>query len=287
MMYSNDLLNPNNRTLYTSILTPPTGMVLDEAIATTYSLDLVTLLEAQVNLALLANEDKEDSICMIESIRQISDRLTVFVQNGCIRYPKVAESNPKLKLLLGVLDDMTIGVSAPKGGVFHPKIWAIRFKTLNSPTTAENTQYRLVVLSRNISNDRSWDLSLQLEGKPTRIKYKMNEPLEQLFKSLPNWKKQGADPERIKRTKKFAKDLRRVKWEKPVGFDELYFYLSGMNNFEWEPEESKNLAVISPFCTDNALNSLVEQTDHAEILIFKARNSPIIRRKYSGTIFKL
>ena len=31
------MLNPNSRSLYTSALTPPPGMIFDEAIATTFS----------------------------------------------------------------------------------------------------------------------------------------------------------------------------------------------------------------------------------------------------------
>jgi hypothetical protein len=31
------MLNPNSRSLYTSALTPPPGMIFDEAVATTFS----------------------------------------------------------------------------------------------------------------------------------------------------------------------------------------------------------------------------------------------------------
>jgi len=33
------MLNPNSRSLYTSALTPPPGMIFDEAVATTFSMD--------------------------------------------------------------------------------------------------------------------------------------------------------------------------------------------------------------------------------------------------------
>ena len=48
------MLNPNSRSLYTSALTPPPGMIFDEAVATTFSMDPALLLEAPVYLALMA-----------------------------------------------------------------------------------------------------------------------------------------------------------------------------------------------------------------------------------------
>ena len=38
------MLNPNSRSLYTSALTPPPGMMFDEAVATTFSMDPALLL---------------------------------------------------------------------------------------------------------------------------------------------------------------------------------------------------------------------------------------------------
>ena len=50
------MLNPNSRSLYTSALTPPPGMIFDEAVATTFSMDPALLLEAPVYLALMSAE---------------------------------------------------------------------------------------------------------------------------------------------------------------------------------------------------------------------------------------
>ena len=274
-------LNPYNRTFYTSIFNPPSGMVIDEVIATTYSLNLFTLLEAQLYLKLLDGEKLFDPINIFESIQKKSSRITVYVQNGSIHYPKFTNKNSHLMKLIGLLDEMTIGVSAPKGGVFHPKIWAIKFRTSDIPSGDVKELYRLVVLSRNISDDKSWDLSLQLEGEIPDTKklnkehqkeiFERNEPLVQFFKTLPEWVQQGADQERIERTLKFAEELRRVEWTIPNGFCGMKFHFSGMNNFEWTPQQSKKLAVISPFCKDDALNSLIEQTGEPKVrvLVFK------------------
>ena len=47
------MLNPNSRSLYTDALTPPTGMVFDYGVATTYSLDPTLLLGIPLHLVLL------------------------------------------------------------------------------------------------------------------------------------------------------------------------------------------------------------------------------------------
>ena len=68
-----DMLNPNNRTLYTSALTPPAGMVFDQAIATTFSMDPTLLLEAPVYLALLNENGREepDPLQILQSLSLI------------------------------------------------------------------------------------------------------------------------------------------------------------------------------------------------------------------------
>jgi len=48
------MLDPNERSLLTSLLTPPLGMVFDQGLATTYSLDPLTLLGVPVHLAWMA-----------------------------------------------------------------------------------------------------------------------------------------------------------------------------------------------------------------------------------------
>ena len=71
------MLNPNSRSLYTSALTPPPGMIFDEAVATTFSMDPAFLLEAPVYLALMAADGQTgpDPIAVLEAIRRYSKRI--------------------------------------------------------------------------------------------------------------------------------------------------------------------------------------------------------------------
>ena len=255
------MLNPNSRCLYTSALTPPPGMIFDEAVATTFSMDPAVLLEASVYLALMAADGQTDPdpLSVLEAIRRYSKRITVYVQRGRIQVPNIAKPNP----LFGYLEEMVVEVIAPNGGVFHPKIWAIRFV---SPDQS-NAMYRLVVLTRNMTTDQSWDLSLQLEGTITGRKSKRNKPLAHLFRMLPDLATGSMAIGRAEQAVSFAEALHRVDWDLPDGFDELDFYLPGVKEFDWEPPVANKMAVISPFCSDRILQKLGEQSKSTNILI--------------------
>src|SRR5580700_5687317 len=60
-------------------------------------------------------------------------------------------------VLYGLLESSVVQVTAPHGGVFHPKIWVLRFKRAGH---VEDVVLRVLILSRNLTGDRSWDLSL-------------------------------------------------------------------------------------------------------------------------------
>lgn len=266
------MLNPNTRSLYTSALTPPPGMMFDEAVATTFSMDPALLLEAPVYLALMAADGQTDPdpLSVLEAIRRYSKRITVYVQRGRIQVPQIAKPNP----LFGFLEEMVVEVSAPGGGVFHPKVWAIRFI---SPDQS-NSMYRLVVLTRNMTTDQSWDLSLQLEGTIAGRKSKSNKPLAHFFKTLPDLATGPTESGRSEQALRFADELYRVQWEPPDGFDEPTFYLPGTKEFDWEPPTANRMAVISPFCSDEALRALTKKTKAADALISRPESLSALKK---------
>lgn len=266
------MLNPNSRSLYTSALTPPPGMIFDEAVATTFSMDPALLLEAPVYLALMAADGQTDPdpLSVLEAIRRYSKRITVYVQRGRIQVPQIAKPNP----LFGFLEEMVVEVTAPGGGVFHPKVWAIRFV---SPDQS-SSMYRLVVLTRNMTTDQSWDLSLQLEGTIAGRKSKSNKPLAHFFKTLPDLATGTTEPGRSEQALRFADELHRVKWGLPDGFDELSFYLPGTKGYDWEPLLANRMAVISPFCSDEALRALTRKTKAADTLISRPESLAALKK---------
>ena len=275
------MLDPNSRTrsLYTSALKPPPGMVFDEAIAATFSMDPVLLLEAPLHLAFPpgATISESDHMAILQSVRSYSERITVYVQKGRIHVPRNMTTP-----LFGLLEKMIVEVNSPhRGGVFHPKVWAIRF----CGTDKGNSMIRLLILTRNMTPNPSWDISLQLEGAVVEDKEKViNEPLAHFFRTLPNLAPTGVDRAKREQAIRFSEYIHKVEWELPDGFDELAFYLlgTGTGKFDWHPPESDRMTIISPFCSDEVLRTLAEKTKSAVALISTPKSMRDLREDTVG-----
>ena len=255
------MLNPNTRSLYTSSLTPPPGMVFDEAIGTTFSLDPEVMLFVPVHLSLLSRDrgnPLQDGIAMLESVRRLSDRITVYAQRGRLQVP----SQPHV--LYGLLESIVVEVAAPRDGVFHPKLWVMRF---TGQDNNNSILLRLMVLSRNLTADRSWDIALTLEGNPSRRNRSENRALGDLVSKLPEMAFGEPNPARTEQATRLGDELRRVEWDLPPGFEEVSFHVLGLERREWTPDWSNRFAVISPFCRDKALEMLVDTTQQPVALI--------------------
>ena len=256
------MLNPiHDRSQYTSIFIPPTGTRFDEAIATTYSLDLSVLLEAPVYLNKLAldGQSVNDHISIMRATKNYSKCISVFVQNGGIKFPDSISLTPVFRYL----EDMVHEISIDSKGVFHPKIWIIRFKS------EENCKsyYRLIVLSRNITKDRSWDVSLQLDGIKSGKLNENNIPLSEFVRKLPKWCYPKLRSNRQASISKFSDDIRYVKWKSPEHFKAPKFYFPGIQEYTWNPPKAKDVLVISPFCKREALEILKNQIKRPTALI--------------------
>lgn len=244
------MLNPDARSLYTEAVTPPQGYLFDQAVATTYSLDPATVLSLPTHIALAERPFSTaiDPIKLLESLRRLSGRFSVYVDHTGINPPSGGN------VLFGLLESMIIPTKAPRKGVFHPKMWVLRFV---QPDIDEPPLIRLLILSRNITYDRSWDISLQLEGRPGRRYIAANRPLGEFLSSLPK----PVEKARKVQIDQLADDIRKTAWELPEGFEEVAFHIIGNKGKAWSPSWSRRMAVISPFITDEALSWLSDQTE--------------------------
>lgn len=247
-------LDPEQRTLYGANLQPPAGYIFDAAVATTFSLDFETALAVPVSLALFAAENREDilthPLALLEGAERIAGRLLVFSDAGHIQ----AHTRPHSRLC-SLLERIIVEVAAPSGGAFHPKIWALRFKPVRSD---EPTRLRLLVLSRNLTRDRSWDIALTLNGVVARRPQALNRPLADLIRRLPDFATAGLPEGARDLTEEIAEDLRRTDWSLPEPFQSLAFAVNGLSGKQWRPEPCARLGVISPFCDDTALSMLAD-----------------------------
>ena len=179
------MLNPNNDRLdYGQVLAPPDGYILDFAIGTTYSLDLDALVGACIALGLSEETDSDlmkNPICLLEALRATGDKVALFCEGGQIHTPNNITS------LYILLEKMVFQVStAKRKGIakypsFHPKFWLIRYVDENGTPL-----YRVVVLSRNLTFDRSWDVTFTMEGKVNGRKTLKTAPVSDFLSYLTN-----------------------------------------------------------------------------------------------------
>ena len=162
------MLNPSNDRLdYGELLTPPEDYSLDFAVGTTYSLDLEALVEVCVALGIaeeIGNELMNNPVCLLEALRNTGKRVALFCEAGQISLP--TKVTPLYVLLENIVFPVTtsrfrgIKTKGKQYPSFHPKFWLLRYKD-----KVNNFLYRFIVLSRNLTFDRSWDIAFSMEGK--------------------------------------------------------------------------------------------------------------------------
>lgn len=258
------MLDPRTRGALLEALRPPPGYVVDCAVATTYSLDLLALMTAPLAFSLYdrlaaRDDDRErlDSFALLHAVRQHAERLVVFCQSGCIAVPS------GFRQLLVYLEDAVVQVRAPNDrGVFHPKLWIERLTPI---TTADPTRYRVLVLSRNLTFDRSWDTMLSLDGtldENRTLAIGDSRPLGDFVEALPSLAvDRKALGQRRKIVDTIADELRRVRFEVPADFQRLKFWPLGHDGKRREPfdgERIERLLVVSPFLSAERLALLAE-----------------------------
>lgn len=258
------MLDPDDRRLYTDALRPPPGFRFSEAVATTYSLSLDTLLTIPLHLALFSAEQPleellRDGVTLLEALRRTTDHVTVYGQAGYVHAP------PRPHVLYGLLEPTVVEVTPPsESGIFHPKLWLIRF---DSPASS-STRLRLLVLTRNITGSRCWDLALTLEGEPGHGEIEDNRELWQLLHRLPGLAVRPVSDRRAHQTESLARLALRTEWELPDGFERVRFHTLGLKgSTEWLPGDNGELAVMSPFVTNTALRGLLGTTKRPVTLI--------------------
>lgn len=265
------MLDPQERVVLLEALTPPEGFALDQGIGTTYSLDLITLLSTPLAFTSFEWEDAKgemtsNPVLLLESLRRHINRLTVFCQTGRITVP------PRPNPLFSYLEQCAVEVAAPnREGVFHPKVWVLRF--LNAETGA--VRYRFLCLSRNLTDDPCWDLSLMLEGPLVDRKpaYAVNHPLADFVKALPGLATRPVTDEVRARTELMAAELRKVDFrtELPEPFEDLAFHPMGIESYGGFPlpgEWYRGL-VVSPFLDAEQAEWLARETD-GSVLVSRA-----------------
>lgn len=270
------MLHPESRLSLLDALRPPPGFKVGIAVGTTYSLHLDAALFAPAAFALhhaqsiatnaggehADGDDTTTPLALLDSIRRHADIYSVFFQAG-------QASVPTQRRLHAFLEEGIIPVSAPRGGVFHPKVWAVRFDPIDGD---DPSRFRVLCSSRNLTFDRSWDTILKLDSvwpdvasreidrRQSRKGGTASSPgLGDFITALPNLAVAEVSSTRRTTIHDFGHQLRRVQWELPEGVTDFDFMPLGMNETPDHsglplPSSVDSIAVVSPFLSAGLLD---------------------------------
>ena len=249
------MLQPQDRRLLMESLRPPVGFQLDYAVGTTFSLDLVALLVTPLAFTFFDWEAEDgkpvmDPIALLQAISRNADRMAVFCQAGEIKVP------PREQRLFAYLEDCVHQVTPQEsGGVFHPKVWVLRFIGREGEIS-----YRMICASRNITFDRSWDTLLVLDGqlRDRQNAFALNHPLGDFIRHLPLLATEPVSESTMKRIQQIEQEVRRVEFVAPEGMELSAFWPIGIPNYRrWPFQDCRDrFLVISPFLSVDTLNKL-------------------------------
>lgn len=239
-----------DRLNYSSLLNPPLGYEVEFAIGTTYSLDLEALVGVPMALSLSEEMDStfiENPIFILEGLRRSADKFILFSEAGQIKVPQNAN------FIFSLLEGSVYEVALKNNKSFHPKVWIIKYVNDKGEKL-----YRLLVLSRNLTFDRSWDMAVALEGNRNNKKTLKNRPLSDFITFLLPYAK---DDKKKKAMKELISELDYVHFNSlDKNFTDFKFCPIGINGYGKSEtdlfDKYHNMIIISPFLSNEAVNEL-------------------------------
>ncbi len=240
---------------YGEELNAPEGFELSAAIAATYTLDLDTLLAVSVALGFkdsLEGDLSGEKLVLLEAISGLKDKLKVFYQKGKITVPT------EYNYLFTLLEPCVLPV-IPEGGEFssfHPKVWLLRYVESGKKRRPE-IRYKFIVLTRNLTFDKSWDIAASIDGTLTDTKSSETDWIR-FFLDLIKSDKDFLPGKTLK------KELPFIKWKMSYAWSPTLLPGGGKFGQPLELKKFEHLLVVSPFIKDagnkiKALNWLGEQ----------------------------
>lgn len=251
---------------YYSLLAPPEGYTLGKAIGTTYSVDLTTALTIPLAFHFRNGIDPElikDPFALFLSLKGTASKIDIFCQLGGI------SSNVNDNKLYRFIENSINEISLENGKSFHPKTWILRFEKEGEPAI-----YKVLNLSRNLTNDRCWDMVIALEGEVnnpgTLVDSKTNQPLIEFVNYLYKEKNKPAPHE-------FLDDLGKVCFRPvndnfytsidflPIGIGRASNKFNFINkNIEDNPFE--HIVTVSPFVTQTVLDNIARNSYNSTLI---------------------
>ncbi|WP_086992495.1 phospholipase D family protein [Agrococcus casei] len=241
------MLDPQDRLALTEALAPPAGFTLAHGVGTTFTLDLETALTVPLALAAKRVESSDDALSILDALRRTEQQVDIFAQAGQI---SMGQHSSLVALL-----ERSVHQVAQRRGLFHPKVWFLRFESDDG-----ETRFRFICSSRNLTQDRSWDVVVQLDGAPGDVSdervREQNLPMADLLRRLPDLMIHSLEGTRHARLNELADQWEQILWELPDGARELRFHAYGPGANSTIDTSGTRSLIVSPFLSDDGLRLL-------------------------------
>jgi hypothetical protein len=250
------MLAPESRHLLLDALRPPPGYRLSRAVGTSYSLDLEALLLCPLAFAFFESADSEgspDPVALLAAVRQYAERIDLFCQAGQIAVPR------EYRRVAAYLEDSVHGVAVAAvpgrpSPIFHPKVWALRFASADG-----DTRFRVLILSRNLTFDRSWDTVLALDAEPSGEPTPAGQRLAEFVRAMPQLAVNEVGSERRSEIELLSSQIAEAQFELPPPFTDLLFHPLGIDEAPWPfAGRIERLLTVSPFLAPGFLRRVAK-----------------------------
>ena len=252
----------NDRLDYLELLRPPKDHKLVYAVGTTYSLDLGALLGACMSLAGIDTEvdpRRANKVALFAALETVQDRISFYCEKGRI---KNDAGFGRLSILLERIINQVVVSPADRASdaiaSFHPKVWIVDYIDIG---TKEHL-YRLIVMSRNLTFDGSWDVAACLEGHDTDSAVPESEPIANFLEYLRTRRGVDSDKNSKARMLKLIRRIEQVRFEVDSGYFDgfefmplgpSYTKLLNPSMISLMTDGFSRVMVVSPFLSNTGL----------------------------------
>jgi hypothetical protein len=257
-------LNPEDRKSwqgFLDLLQPPPGYRLGAAIGTTFGLSMEALTAALLSMCDAdGGELASDPVAAAMAVTRMSPKVRVLVHPATITGPSADSGSNRF---IALLDRLVVEVQ-PTSGLFHPKVWALRFEQIGTPRgEAPIEKGRVIVGSRNLTQSTSFELGAAFEGVVAKEGADASELGGDIASALRAWLTATniRYPEAVWHLPRF---IRRLVFDVPHEADAaLRFRWQGMGQkplADALPSRLERAVVVSPFIQPDFVTRMLDRT---------------------------
>ena len=248
------------------VFQPPSGYRLSAALGTSFGLSLDAFVAA---LLAMGDADPDslagEPLAGVMAATRLGSKVRVLVHPGTIS----GSSRPGSNRFVALLDRMIVEVKPPVG-LFHPKVWALRFEKVGYDRPTEpQFRGRIVVSSRNLGPSSCFELGTILDGQPASGPSDASPFSIDVAEALVDWLKSGRGPvpAAVQQLPAFIRSL----------LLEIPHEASDQCRLRWQggsrrqlskvlPERLKRVLVVSPFVQPEFVTPLVARTKELQFV---------------------